>query len=319
MAEAAVGLAFGTIALASLFSTCIDLLEFFELKKGYEDDYDLNCLKLSLLKSRLDSWGRDLRIIEVGHEASPLRDRWAQEQETVMRSLLGIKNLLGNADLLRDKYELLPNRPPAFMSLLTVRTKPRPSSDPKTETPASRKLGPRQRSFLRLSTTWAIRDKQKFDGLLSDLEFFISNLEHVIGRLAMSKQPRRDSGVFGVKASDNLNDNVAEKSQRSGSNAGRSFEVEKMYDQAVNIAATQRDGKEIPNTSNRNETYKIGEMRQNTTSMQGQNSEQSIRDVLDARNKMAANMQSRDKKSTSQGDAASNFSGLGRSISGERT
>src|SRR5215470_1787679 len=56
-----VGLILSTVGLVSLFTTCIELIDYFELSKTYEYDYEMACLKLSLLKSRLDTWGQMLQ------------------------------------------------------------------------------------------------------------------------------------------------------------------------------------------------------------------------------------------------------------------
>lgn len=177
MAEA-VGLTLGGVALASLFSTCIELLDYFELSKTYEYDYGVACLKLSLLQSRLDSWGQT-------------RQQWLVENMVIRRSLQGIAGILGNVELLKDKYCLLPRESRNKIALL-VHNGQTPSFQPKARRQVLRYIRGIRITFVRRSTTWAIRDKQKFDILIDDLEFFISNLEAISSQ---SQSARRFSSV----------------------------------------------------------------------------------------------------------------------------
>jgi hypothetical protein len=177
------GLFIGTIALASLFSTCLELAEYFELGRSFVYDYRLACLKLALLKSRLGVWGDSLGVRDAGHEREELRMRWGEEQEVIGCSLLGIKEIFGNAEALADKYRLLPRESrsldPSFLVPSKIKAICGNSSIPAQSSKKSRFF------TLRRTTTWAIRDKQKFDGLLLDLDFFIGSLEQVIARIDM--------------------------------------------------------------------------------------------------------------------------------------
>jgi hypothetical protein len=211
-----VGLALGTIALASLFSTCIELVEYFELGRSFAYDYQLACLKLSLLKSRLDYWGEILKVRDAGHEKEELRVHWLEEQEVITRSLLGIKEIFGNAELLADKYKLLPRQSRSLARSFLAGSEHETCAH--TAHPHTRKN--RRFFIIRRTTTWAIRDKQKFDGLLLDLDFFISSLETVIARISMSENQQRISKkpapVVQQSSSDSRNrTTTVEKSSRT--------------------------------------------------------------------------------------------------------
>jgi hypothetical protein len=182
MAEPA-GLFLGTIALASLFSTCLELAEYFELSRSFVYDYRLACLKLALLKFRLGAWGDSLRVRDAGHEREELRMHWCEEQEVIGCSLSGIKEIFGNAEALADKYRLLPRESRSLDPSFLLPSKSKAICGNSTIPAQSFK---KSRFFaLRRTTTWAIRDKQKFDGLLLDLDFFIGSLEQVITRIDM--------------------------------------------------------------------------------------------------------------------------------------
>ncbi|KAL9089944.1 MAG: hypothetical protein Q9165_005473 [Trypethelium subeluteriae] len=174
-----VGLALGAVALASLFSTCVELMEYFELSKSYKYDYELACLKLSLLKARLDTWGQTVDVNNRSQEDTDLREQWSSEQDVVRKSLQGIAGIFGDAEQLKSKYTVLPRRWKIKASLYRSG-----SSRAIQDKPRRRLLGYGCNiSLVRRSTSWAIRDKGKFDILINDLDFFISNLEAVSFRL----------------------------------------------------------------------------------------------------------------------------------------
>lgn len=179
------GLAIGGIALASLFSTCLDLAEYFELSRSFAYDYQLACLKLTVLKSRLDFWGTRLNVRDAGHEKEELRLHWPEEQEVIRCSLLGIKEIFGDAEVLADKYRLVPRKCRRLALSLPFSSSSEHESrhDQVARQPRANK--PHRLFIVRRTTTWAIRDKRKFDGLLLDLEFFIASLEKIIPRIAM--------------------------------------------------------------------------------------------------------------------------------------
>ena len=180
------GLVIGAVALASLFTTCIELFEYFELGRNYAYDHQLAITKLTLLKARLAGWGLSLNVRSPGHEDSGLRKSWPSERDVVGRSLFGIKDIFENASLLVDKYKLTPRRTRTF------RLVPPLGSDallPLTTDPRVRTATSSNWLHLRKRTKWAIHDKQKFDRFIDDLSFLIENLEKVNDRIGMSNDP----------------------------------------------------------------------------------------------------------------------------------
>jgi hypothetical protein len=159
-AEAA-GLAVGVIALASLFTTCAELLEYFELGKNHRYDYDLACTKVNLLHKRLSIWGRSTHIQDPDNGHPVLQH--SVERDTISKSLHALKAILADTDGLRRKYALNP------VTRATLDTSHQDQS----------------RRFLHWSlqvrrrTAWSIRDKAKFDRFIEDISFFIENLERV--------------------------------------------------------------------------------------------------------------------------------------------
>jgi hypothetical protein len=175
-----VGLMIGGIGLAALFTTCIDCLDYISLGRNHSKDYELSLIKMALLKTRLDPWGKSLRISEDGEVLPAFRNRWPQERELVGRCLMGIKALFDDSEKLEKKYGLYPSKP----------------EDDTVGSSAFQQIEDRFRFGVKnrhkststwRKTAWAVHDKKKFDSLITDVAFYIDGLEklseslHVLG------------------------------------------------------------------------------------------------------------------------------------------
>lgn len=153
------GLAIGVIALASLFTTCLELLDYFELGRNYLYDYRLACTKTNILHERLSIWGCTTNILHEDLQHPALR------APAVRDSLEVLRDILFHTEGLRKKYDL---------SL--------PIAKVTTESSAERARSRRLAVWtlqLRRRTTWSIRDKPKFDHLINEIGFLLENLEKV--------------------------------------------------------------------------------------------------------------------------------------------
>ncbi|KAI1849643.1 hypothetical protein JX266_004592 [Neoarthrinium moseri] len=178
MAEAA-GLAVGTIALASLFQTCVDILDYIEDARNIESDRDRGDTRLGLLKIRLKQWGDKLQVANPGYEDGGLIDHWDGESGTISKSLLGIKGILEQASYLSHKYAPYKMAISAWPcdSNLCRKANETENQDVRRKTAYQKFL------YLKQRTTWALRDKRRFNASLVELDFFITNLEIVTSRL----------------------------------------------------------------------------------------------------------------------------------------
>lgn len=197
MADAS-GLVIGAIAMASLFSTCIDLFDRFELGRNYAYDYGLACTKMCLLKARLSDWGISLNLKVPGREHPALRRHWTEEKDVVGRSLLGIKEIFENASLLAEKYRLSPEPLRTLRSVVLDRSTETVSESPE---PNSARITGSRWTSLRKRTVWAIHDKQKFDNFIENLSFLIENLEKVTERVKMRSSNQSSVGSQYEKSS----------------------------------------------------------------------------------------------------------------------
>ncbi|KAJ9612393.1 hypothetical protein H2200_003990 [Cladophialophora chaetospira] len=304
MAEA-IGLALGTVALASLFTTCVEFMEYFELSKTYEYDYNLACLKLALLKSRLNSWGEGTGLATLGHaehEKDELHLKGSKEGHLIESSLQGIAGIFGNAQLLKDKYQLAPRKSRGVQPS---------SSEPRRNKRFLSFLSSRNRETFtsRRSTVWAVRDKQKFDILIDDLDFLISNLEAVSTKVRPS--PTRtmsarnessrlpDTPVSAVLANQTARRTPAAPLQTSQSHSqgrteqhqnmntsqryekdGHAFSIEQMQDRSHAFQGQVGAAKLDPVPQNQTATYTIGKMMNDSRAIHGAISSADLADFM---------------------------------------
>jgi hypothetical protein len=181
MAEAA-GLAVGTIALASLFQTCLDFLEYIEDARSIKCDRERGETKLGLLKMRLKQWGGDLQVTTPGHEHGGLREHWSEENGTIKNCLAGIAGILKDASTLMYGYAPCKKNPVSILSEFDFF-----GEDYK----AIENLDPRQNTTKGFATLkqrilWALKDKRRLNTLIIELDFFVTNLEKVTQRVTNS-------------------------------------------------------------------------------------------------------------------------------------
>ena len=173
MAEAA-GLTIGTIALASLFSTTIECLEYVDLARNHGKDYEVAEVKLLLLKGRLNAWGESLRVSSPGNEHPELRRRWDDVQSTVKTSLEAVAYLFGHIETLQEKYGL--RKVDASSSDLTTYHASERVDQVANAFRTAVQIRRKNTSMPR-KAVWAIHDRQKFNSFLSDLSDIIGSLE----------------------------------------------------------------------------------------------------------------------------------------------
>lgn len=193
MAEAA-GLALGGIALASLFSACVEVLEVFENGRDWLYDFSLAQTKVNLMKLRLSQLGDNMQTgISLEEEACFPQNSWRQESGTVCNGLLGITEILGKtAELCRRYSYAIDAEPITQRSNCSMRV-----SNHATISFARSPSRPRILSTISKKVCWAVHDKKKFEVLISDFEFILSNLERIIDGLENYKSP--DHYVCSIK------------------------------------------------------------------------------------------------------------------------
>lgn len=195
MAEAA-GLAIGGIALASLFSSCVEFLEYFENGRDWLYDFSLALTKVNLMKVRLYKLEYNRRIAETSLEGRDvLQIKLQQENGAISHGLSGITEILEKTTELCRKYSYNATTNDIHKAPInetrdcinhTALSFTQPRSKPKSLSIISKKVA------------WTLHDKKKFDGLISDFEFILSNLERIDDGQAIDKYSKEGSPKEGI-------------------------------------------------------------------------------------------------------------------------
>ena len=179
-----ISLGIGIIALASLFSTCIECFDYFRLGQKFDEDLEILLVQMDLEKFRLLDWGNTVGVLRISKNSGRISGLETTRKEIISSCLRQIANLLTNTENLQSKYgartvttnegkggrlKALPslNSMNIFKTLyrrFCVRFANRPS----------------QIDTLLSKTKWAIRDKAKFEGLKQNLKGFIDGLYEIL-------------------------------------------------------------------------------------------------------------------------------------------
>jgi len=173
------GLVIGAVTLASLFSTCVECFDFVTLARHHERDYHIALTKLVLLKARLGAWGAAVQATSPGNELPALQQQWDENKEAVKSSLEGVYNLLQDSKKLQERYGL--------ESIVAAEAEDTAVGEVQTIDTVfeKRALQRQQATRWRKKATWAIHDCRKFNALITDIEFFLTNLEALVQHLGV--------------------------------------------------------------------------------------------------------------------------------------
>ena len=180
MAQTA-GLAASLVALASLFSTCVECFDYYKASQTFDEDYEILLVKLDLEKTRLLIWGDHVGIVKAEDEGRSPELR--THGSLVKKTLEQIKNLLADADKIQDHYGLQSGAGPEPGRAIM--------KNPISHNSMNIFMTTYRRFCVRFSndmsrpgvlsrTRWAIRDKTKFEGLIINLKDFIDKLIEII-------------------------------------------------------------------------------------------------------------------------------------------
>lgn len=193
MAEVA-GLAISGIALVSLFSTSLEILDYFEQGKNWSKDVHISLTKVTLMKHRLREWGSAMAIDSLDTDACKLHDRWPTESGVIYQSMLGIRDILGRATEMCRRHARYADDVPSMSGAgcegeeLRRDIKCHGSTQPTLKaTFLKSNSSSRSNSFsrrrvlasLHLKLVWVFSDKGKLECLIADFDFLLSNLEKV--------------------------------------------------------------------------------------------------------------------------------------------
>lgn len=121
---------------------------------------------------------------EPGHELPSLRENWPQLEPVVRDSLVGVQRIFDDTDALEKTYGLkcITSTPSGSLTMTKTRMSASRFWRMQGVFETSIQGQPTQISSLR-KTTWAVRNRKKFDGRVASLAFFLDILEKLGDRL----------------------------------------------------------------------------------------------------------------------------------------
>jgi hypothetical protein len=218
MAAETFGLA---LAVAGLFSSCIEAFHYFKAGQRFEEDYDILLVKLDIEKTRLLAWGNSVAILDENQRNKRLDDH--EKLEVVQRCLRSIERLLTDSEKLRSygvrnsdmprnrSIEYLSSNSMNLFKVAYARFRIRHTSNSFRPTLASR-------------AKWAIYEQPKFGQLINDLKDLIDGLYQImdIGRNTQDDIILADIGLIEDLSQLRLLDAASEGSYRAYSEATKS-------------------------------------------------------------------------------------------------
>ncbi len=195
-----ISLSISAVALATLFSSCLECFDYFQSAKSFANDLDLLLAKLDCQKERLLTWG-DLVGISKSTEEGRHPDLDSSNGEVVHRCLQSIESLFSDADKLRKEYgvqstttSLSAGNSPQYLSSNRM-DRFRKSLLRMSSSPAKR-----SKVTILSKTKWAICHKAKFESLIyhiKDLTLDIHNIIPISER-SQDKLVHRDIASLGL-------------------------------------------------------------------------------------------------------------------------
>lgn len=201
MAEAT-GLVLGGIALASLVTTCVEFVEYFEDGRDCMRDFTLAVTKVKLMQVRLDQLGRAIQkgdIDTLSIKTCPpdgtaeAKHGWHHVAGALPEGLLGIRNIIERTTELCRRYCRGRGQEDDKSQVAAQPSTQQWGESPSVEVPPISRRA-RLKDFKR-KTSWALHDKKKFDSLIADFDFILGSLEKIIetSSASISPKPSRES------------------------------------------------------------------------------------------------------------------------------
>jgi hypothetical protein len=181
------------LALAPLFSICLEYFECFKTAQSLSVDFEVLLLKLDFEHERFIAWGEANGISKTADEGRNPELDFPPKANLIKRSLESIQSLFEDSKKLQTEYGLRALDGPC----LKERKLKFPSSSGLNRfrrsytKPSKGASSPNQPSILS-KTRWAIYDKAKFVDLISDIRDLVNGLYNV---LPVSNK-KRDKIVF---------------------------------------------------------------------------------------------------------------------------
>lgn len=176
-----ISLTIGAVALASLFSLCVQCFDLIEVGRNLGLDYELLIVKLSIEKRRLMIWGEAVGILRPDQDRDQLLDE-PETHQLVERILMNIQKIFHDANALQSKYGLEKASDEQAIPTVAIEGSVICSSLFENSPLAQfqkRVSGFHQKAGLMTKTRWAICDNSKFVRLITNLKDLLDGLHEI--------------------------------------------------------------------------------------------------------------------------------------------
>jgi len=189
MMEAA-GLALGIVALAGLFSTCIELFDIIDTSQNYHTDSGILLTRFEVEKTRFLIWGKAVGILEPFDTHRDPQLASLEIRATIKNVLTCLHCMFTDIEKLRAKYGL--DQAENVLSPLKERRNDVEYISKNAMTRFRAKVSPSRNtrwetSFIK-TLRWAVRDCKKFRAMISDLRELVDSLECLVPHTQIQRQ-----------------------------------------------------------------------------------------------------------------------------------
>ncbi|KAI1262899.1 prion-inhibition and propagation-domain-containing protein [Xylariaceae sp. FL1019] len=179
MALESAGLAIGAVALLSLVKDCVDLFDYISVSRALERDYDVLNAKLDIEKTHFLSWIERTNVLTDNYD-----DRLDHPQlcSAVNQALTCIYRLLSESEPLKSRYGLVEDADQKKNDTAQpILSRPRMGRVIEGFQALDVSALQRRRDLsTRVRMRWAAVDRTKFNTLIDDLSYFVSQLDKIV-------------------------------------------------------------------------------------------------------------------------------------------
>jgi hypothetical protein len=170
MAEA-VGLAMGGVALASLFTSCIDCFEYVQLGRQFGTNYQRSLLKLDILKLRLSRWADAVNGSQQDYNVATGPANEAQKVQEILGEII---ELFANAEKVSAKYKM--KAKPGDLVAYNVNADLEPDLRSMHNKMRELAIKRQRRSSFAQKAAWALYEEKHFHRLIEDVTTLVDGL-----------------------------------------------------------------------------------------------------------------------------------------------
>ena len=183
------GLTASLVALAGLFTTCVECWDYIESARVFSRDYEILITQLDIEKTRFLIWGEVVGLLQHDQRKQAANLKWPIVQKNITRTLNCIQTIFTDTDALTSRYGLrLTDSLPLRSSSRKLGLKQVSKFRETYQQFQARVNGVQSQTGLLRKTRWAIHDRAKFSGLVDDLKQLITGLKEISSTGATTMQ-----------------------------------------------------------------------------------------------------------------------------------